>query len=70
MGSFKKESSELPDKIQAGVIGLGVGESHVLGLKSHPMCEVKAICDINEEVLQRVEKTYPSCSFPSIRIRC
>ncbi len=63
MGSFKKESSELPDKLQAGVIGLGVGESHVIGLQSHPMCEVKAICDINQEVLQRVGKKYPSCSF-------
>ena len=58
---LQKESLELPDKIQAGVIGLGVGESHVLGLQSHPMCEVKAICDINEEVLQRVGKKYPSC---------
>jgi predicted dehydrogenase len=27
------------------------------------MCEVKAICDINEKVLQKVGKKYPSCTF-------
>lgn len=65
MGFFKEESIGLQDKIQAGVIGLGVGESHVLGLQAHPMCEVKAICDINEEVLQRIGKKNPSCTLSS-----
>jgi len=50
-------------KINAAVIGLGVGESHILGLQSHPFCEVKTICDINQEVVQKVGSRYPSCSL-------
>ncbi len=45
------------------MIGLGVGESHIFGLQSHPMCAVKVLCDINEEVLQRVGKKNPSCGL-------
>ena len=62
------------------MIEFGVGESHVIGLKSHPMCEVKAICDINQEVLKSRKKKYPSCSFsldpdskandPEIDLKC
>ena len=50
-------------QVNAAVIGLGVGESHILGLKSHPSCKVKAICDINEEVLQKVGSRFPSCTL-------
>ena len=49
--------------INAGVIGLGVGESHIIGLESHPNCQVKAICDINEIVLQKVGSRFPSCTL-------
>ena len=49
--------------INAAVIGLGVGESHILGLLSHPSCQVKAICDINEIVLQKVGSRFPSCTL-------
>jgi predicted dehydrogenase len=50
-------------QINAGVIGLGVGESHIIGLESHPNCQVKAICDINEIVLQKVGSRFPSCTL-------
>ncbi len=50
-------------KVNAAVIGLGVGESHIMGLESHPDCEVKSICDINQEVLQKVGSRYPSCTL-------
>ena len=49
--------------INAGVIGLGVGESHIIGLESHPNCQVKTICDINEIVLQKVGSRFPSCTL-------
>lgn len=49
--------------INAGVIGLGVGESHIIGLESHPNCQVKAICDINETVLQKIGSRFPSCTL-------
>ena len=49
--------------INAAVIGLGVGENHILGLLSHPSCQVKAICDINEIVLQKVGSRFPSCTL-------
>ena len=70
----------MKNKIQAGVIGLGVGESHIVGLQSHPMCEVKTICDFNENTLQRIGKANPSCALttnpgsvlhdPSINLVC
>lgn len=49
----------MKDKLNAGVIGLGVGESHILGLQSHPRCEVIALCDLNKEVLKKVGQKYP-----------
>ena len=53
----------MKDKINAGVIGLGVGESHITGLQAHPRCKVSTICDLNEEVLKTVGKRYPSCQL-------
>ena len=66
--------------LNAGVIGLGVGESHILGLQTHPRCKVSTLCDLNEEVLQTVGQRYSSCQLtvdplsiledPSIDIVC
>ena len=53
----------MKDKLNAGVIGLGVGESHITGLQAHPRCKVSTICDLNEEVLQTVGQRYPSCQL-------
>ena len=53
----------MKDNLNAGVIGLGVGESHITGLQAHPRCKVSTICDLNEEVLQTVGQRYPSCQL-------
>lgn len=53
----------MKDNLNAGVIGLGVGESHITGLQAHPRCKVGTICDINEEVLKTVGQRYPSCQL-------
>jgi predicted dehydrogenase len=53
----------LKDNLNAGVIGLGVGESHIMGLQAHPRCKVIALCDLNEEVLKTVGQRYSSCQL-------
>ena len=53
----------MKNKLNAGVIGLGVGESHITGLQSHSRCKVGTICDLNEEVLKTVGQRYPSCEL-------
>ena len=47
-------------KLRAAVIGLGVGEQHILGYRRHPACEVAALCDISAEKLREVGGKYPS----------
>lgn len=46
-------------RLRAGVIGLGVGESHIAGYQSHPDCEVVALCDFSGEKLKAVGEKYP-----------
>ncbi len=46
------------ESLFAGVIGLGVGEKHVIGYDLHPKCQVKVICDLNPEVLEQVGKRH------------
>ena len=53
----------MKNNLNAGVIGLGVGESHITGLLAHPRCKVSTICDLNEEALQTVAQRYPSCQL-------
>ena len=40
--------------LNAGVIGLGVGERHIYGYNSVPGCRTSIICDINEDKLNSV----------------
>ncbi|MFN3201142.1 MAG: Gfo/Idh/MocA family protein [Bradymonadia bacterium] len=40
--------------LKAGVIGLGIGERHIVGYQSIPNVEVKAVCDINPAQLAEV----------------
>ena len=40
--------------IRVGVIGLGVGERHLVAYESTPGCEVTAVCDIDTERLREV----------------
>ena len=46
-------------KLKAAVIGLGVGEQHIVGYQHHPDCEVVALCDINEEKRNMAREKYP-----------
>jgi predicted dehydrogenase len=40
--------------LKIGVVGLGVGEQHVIGYQAIPGCEVVAVCDIDPEKLAAV----------------
>jgi len=46
-------------RFTAGIIGLGVGESHIEGYESHPHCSVTKLCDINKDALNAVGKRHP-----------
>jgi len=47
--------------LNAGVIGLGVGERHISVYQSDPRCRVLTLCDSNEMKLHEVGDQYPSC---------
>lgn len=40
-------------KLRAGIIGLGVGKAHAEGYQNSPDAELVALCDMNEERLQK-----------------
>lgn len=44
--------------LRAGVIGVGVGSSHIIGYQAHPAVEVVAIADLNPQRLAEVGNTY------------
>lgn len=46
-------------QLRAGVIGLGVGEQHIIGYQAHPQCTVTAICDIDPVRLAEVAGRHP-----------
>ena len=50
-------------KLRAGVIGLGVGQSHFETYRDHPLCEVVAICDFSDEKLQLFSRTYSGLRY-------
>jgi predicted dehydrogenase len=45
--------------LTAAVIGLGVGEQHILGYESDPRCRVTTLCDNDAEKLKEVAQRYP-----------
>jgi predicted dehydrogenase len=47
------------NSLKAGIIGLGVGEAHIAGYRSHPRCEVVSICDQNPARLAEVQAKNP-----------
>lgn len=53
MGLFLAEATA-KQSLRVGVIGLGVGEQHVIGYGRVPGCEVAAICDIDPVKLAEV----------------
>ena len=50
-------------KLKAGIIGLGVGESHISGYGNHPDCAVAVVCDTSDLKLSEVEKKYSGIRF-------
>lgn len=46
-------------ELRVGIIGLGVGESHIAGYESDPRCRVVALCDIDGEKLAAVGVRHP-----------
>ena len=46
-------------EIHAGIIGLGVGEQHLLGFLKNKNCKVKLICDFDQKKLNEVSAKYP-----------
>ena len=46
------------ENILVGIIGLGVGEAHLLSYQSIKNVEVRAICDLNQSHLERIAKKY------------
>lgn len=45
--------------LKAGIIGLGVGEAHIVGYEAHPDCKVTALCDLAVEKLTMAREKYP-----------
>jgi predicted dehydrogenase len=51
--------------VGVGVIGLGVGEQHVLTFSSHPDCSIVALCDIDATKLALVAERTPGVQLYS-----
>ena len=45
--------------LHSGIIGLGVGEQHIIGYESHPYSTIKKLCDFSESKRQEIKKKYP-----------
>lgn len=48
------------EKLRVGIIGLGVGERHIEGYRSHPGCEVVSLCDFDDDKYRAAKKKYTS----------
>ena len=46
-------------EINVGIIGLGVGEQHLIGFIKNPNCKVELICDFDQKKLNEVSAKYP-----------
>jgi len=44
--------------MKVGVIGLGIGEKHVLAYNSHPYCKVVGLCDFDPDKYEMAKKKY------------
>lgn len=45
-------------KINIGIIGLGVGEQHLIGFLKNKKCNVKAVCDLDKKKLNKIKKKF------------
>lgn len=50
-------------KLRVGIIGLGVGEQHLLAYQGCSECEVVSLCDFSEEKLAQAKARYPKCKL-------
>ena len=48
-------------ELRAGVIGLGVGEQHIVGYDAHTDCRTVAIADIDAAKLAEIGARHPNC---------
>ena len=48
--------------VRVGVIGLGVGERHAEAYAASPDCELVALCDLDQEKLDRAGERHPGVS--------
>ncbi|HZH28332.1 MAG TPA: Gfo/Idh/MocA family oxidoreductase [Azospirillaceae bacterium] len=46
-------------RLNAGVVGLGVGEQHILGYRQHPACTVALVADPDPEKRAQIRERYP-----------
>jgi predicted dehydrogenase len=65
VGDVKELSGTRRPLLRAAVVGLGVGERHILGYRAHSDCQVVSLCDTNEEKLREVGKRYPDIALTS-----
>lgn len=46
-------------KINVGIVGVGyIGEIHIASYNAHPLCDVVAICDVDQKRLSEMQKKY------------
>lgn len=50
-------------KLNVAIIGLGVGERHLVGYISDKRCSVKKLCDFNQDKIKEVAKKYTEFEF-------
>jgi len=48
----------MKQQLNAGIIGLGVGEKHIAGYNKHPNCTVTALCDFSTSKLLEIKNKY------------
>ena len=53
----------MKNKILSGVIGLGVGEKHLIALKNSKNSIVKYACDFNKKKINFLKSKYPKIKF-------
>lgn len=49
----------MQNKLKVGIIGMGVGESHIEGFQRHSGCEVVALCDFSDDKFRMCNEKYP-----------
>ena len=45
-------------KIKAAIIGMGIGEKHLIAIDKYRGCEVKIICEKNKKKMNILKKKY------------